>query len=279
MAVELVCSDVDGTIVASEYPVTIVSERTIKAVQAIQARGLKFVLVSGRPLRTMIPAADALSLQGVMICLNGALVYDYKNKVPLLSISIERAAACQLVQQAQSIFGDKIAFAVESGSNFMCDEKYYSVRKDYINHAYMLYDNPMKMMDEAPTIEKIIVLHEELLSADLYPILLEHFTDDKWQKKIHMAHGHHRFIDIAAAGVSKGVAMKNLCSELNIPLENVVAFGDMLNDTEMLRFAGRGIAVANAHPLLIKIADETTDSCQDDGVAVVLEKLVGPAQA
>ncbi|CAM0138592.1 hypothetical protein VKS41_008319 [Umbelopsis sp. WA50703] len=279
MIAQLVCSDVDGTIVASEYPETIVSERTIKAVEAIRAHGLKFVLVSGRPLRTMIPAAEALSLKGVMICLNGALVYDYKNKVPLLSISIERDAARQLVQQAQTIFHQRVAFAVESGTKFMCDEKYYGIRRDYINHEYTLYNDPMKMMEEAPTIEKIIILHEQLLSADLYPILLEHFTSDEWQKKIHMAHGHHRFIDIAAAGVSKGVAMKNLCSELNIPLENVVAFGDMLNDTEMLRFAGRGIAVANAHPLLIKVADEITDSCQDDGVAIVLEQLIDPAKA
>jgi 3-deoxy-D-manno-octulosonate 8-phosphate phosphatase KdsC-like HAD superfamily phosphatase len=56
--------------------------------------------------------------------------------------------------------------------------------------------------------------------------------------------------------------------------EDVVAFGDMPNDLAMLEWAGRGVAVANAHPDVLAAADEITLSHLDDGVAATLERLL-----
>ena len=53
----------------------------------------------------------------------------------------------------------------------------------------------------------------------------------------------------------------------------MIAFGDMPNDVPMLAWAGYGVAVANAHPSVIAVADEVTGSNDDDGVAQVLEQL------
>ena len=60
----------------------------------------------------------------------------------------------------------------------------------------------------------------------------------------------------------------------------MVAFGDMPNDLDMLAWAGHGVAVANAHPDVLAVADEITASNDDDGVAQVLERLLlGRSQA
>jgi hypothetical protein len=80
-------------------------------------------------------------------------------------------------------------------------------------------------------------------------------------------------IEIAAAGVSKATALAHVCAEHGIAPEQVVAFGDMPNDLAMLQWAGHAVAVANAHPDVLAIADEVTADNDDAGVARVLERL------
>ncbi|KAI8576736.1 hypothetical protein K450DRAFT_201752 [Umbelopsis ramanniana AG] len=274
MTVELVCTDVDGTIVATVYPKTEISQRTLDAIKSVCDQGIKFIIASGRPLRTMLPVAEQLDYNGIMICLNGALVYDYQKKMELYSISMTPSTVTELIIDSIRIFGSHVGFGIESGNTFLCDKKYFSLRELYINHEYRLFDNPVEMSKAIEKAEKLIIIHENLSSAKLYPQLLDHFGDSQWQSKIRISLGHPRFIDISAAGVTKGVALKKMCEGLNILPENVVSFGNMLNDTEMLHYAGRGIAVADAHPQLLDKADEITDTCENDGVAMVLESIL-----
>jgi hydroxymethylpyrimidine pyrophosphatase-like HAD family hydrolase len=74
--------------------------------------------------------------------------------------------------------------------------------------------------------------------------------------------------------VHKAVAVEALLVERGTEAAEVVAFGDMPNDLELIRWAGLGVAVANAHPLLRDAADEVTASNDDDGVAMVIERLL-----
>ncbi len=83
------------------------------------------------------------------------------------------------------------------------------------------------------------------------------------------------FVEVMAAGVSKGAALARMAEERGLASSDVVALGDHLTDVGMLRWAGRGIAVANALPAVVEAADELTLSNDDDGVAIVLEDLVG----
>ena len=80
-------------------------------------------------------------------------------------------------------------------------------------------------------------------------------------------------VEICAAGVSKAAALAELCGELGIARDEVIAFGDYPNDLPMLEWAGYAVAVANAHPDVLRVADEVTASNADDGVAVVLERF------
>ena len=82
-------------------------------------------------------------------------------------------------------------------------------------------------------------------------------------------------LEISAPGVDKGAGLARLCTSLGISAEEVIAFGDMPNDLTLLEFAGRAVAVANAHPDVLAIADEVTLNHDEDGVAIVLERLLG----
>ena len=80
---------------------------------------------------------------------------------------------------------------------------------------------------------------------------------------------------MAAAGVAKEVALAQHAADRGIPSRRVVAFGDHLTDVAMVAWAGHGVAVANAHPAVLEVADEVAASNDDDGVAIVLERLLG----
>ena len=66
--------------------------------------------------------------------------------------------------------------------------------------------------------------------------------------------------------------LAEVARDLEVDAADVVAFGDMPNDLEMLVWAGHGVAMGNAHPALLDVADEVTASHADDGLAVVLER-------
>lgn len=81
--------------------------------------------------------------------------------------------------------------------------------------------------------------------------------------------------DIMAPGANKGTALKQLAEILDIPLSNTIAFGDFLNDVELLKAAGISIAMDNAHPELKKLADHIAPPNTEYGVITVLEGFLG----
>jgi hydroxymethylpyrimidine pyrophosphatase-like HAD family hydrolase len=80
-------------------------------------------------------------------------------------------------------------------------------------------------------------------------------------------------LEISAVGVTKATTLARLLADRGLGADDVLAFGDMPNDLEMLAWAGHGVAVANAHPDVLAVADEVTASNDDDGVAEVLERF------
>ena len=78
---------------------------------------------------------------------------------------------------------------------------------------------------------------------------------------------------MTAVGVNKAAGLAEVAAEHGIDQADVIAFGDYPNDVPMLAWAGRGVAVANAHAEVLAIADEVTASNDEDGVALVLERL------
>jgi hypothetical protein len=86
-------------------------------------------------------------------------------------------------------------------------------------------------------------------------------------------------VEITGAGVHKAAALAVVCRRSGIDASQVVALGDNRNDSEMLRWAGRGVAMGNAVPAAIEAADEQTEHHMDDGVAIVIEGVLASARA
>lgn len=81
-------------------------------------------------------------------------------------------------------------------------------------------------------------------------------------------------VQVMAPNASKGTALATLVSRWGYSMENVIAFGDDINDTEMLRDAAVGVAMANAVEPLKAVANRMTGTNDEEGVAVVLEEYL-----
>jgi len=93
-------------------------------------------------------------------------------------------------------------------------------------------------------------------------------------KNIESAQSWFGALDISPLGDNKGNAVKKLCEHYNVLPEEVIAFGDNLNDISMIKYAGLGVAMGNAEEKLKIIADYVTDTNDNDGVAKAIYKFI-----
>jgi Cof subfamily protein (haloacid dehalogenase superfamily) len=258
--IHLIASDLDGTLLRSDDSV---SQRTLAALARTVAADIRFVLVSARSADWLAPEATRLGLGAIVICNNGALVYDIERGRALIHRPLEPETARDLVGSLRRA-APGVAFGCDRLSGFTAEPAYRPLHRapDSIPRA----DLPALL---AEPITKLLLQHPDLPQADLHRLVSE-----LGDGKIEACYSGAGLIEVSAAGVTKGSALAELCAELEIERDAVIAFGDMLNDISMLEWAGRGIAVANAHAEVLAAADEITASNDEDGVALVLETVL-----
>jgi Cof subfamily protein (haloacid dehalogenase superfamily) len=264
VTVRLIASDIDGTILRTDNTI---SPRTVAALTRAEGAGVLVVLCTGRPPRWMAPIAEATGHHGLAICANGALLYDLHSEEIVESFLWDHEIAATVAAELRAAIPD-VAFAVERHDGFAFEEAYVPV-----------FDLPKDVeigkLDEllSAPIVKLLARHPELSAGDLLTAAHEAVADlaERASATYSMEGG---LLEIAAPGVSKAFALERLIAEHGIAVEEVVAFGDMPNDIPMVTWAGHGVAVANAHPDLLAVADEVAESNDDDGVAKVIERLL-----
>jgi Cof subfamily protein (haloacid dehalogenase superfamily) len=259
--VRLVASDLDGTLLR---PDETVSERTLAALAAARRAGITVVLVTGRPPRSLGPIAQRIGVGGVAICANGAVVWDLDTGTMLDSTPLAADLAGRLVQALrEAIPGAR--FAVEWEGGFGREAGW---------HDGLVADPPG--VREADALEliggpvsKLLVRHPTMAFAEVAERARQAVGEDAVATWAGL-----RVVEISAAGVTKAFALERLCRRLGIAAAEVVAVGDMPNDLAMLDWAGTGVAVANATKEVLDAADEVTAANTDDGVALLLERIL-----
>ena len=117
---KLVAIDFDGTLLHSD---TSISERTLAAVRAAMASGIRIMIVTGRPPRWLRPIGDLLDHRGTAIAANGALVIDLETRKVLDCRHVDRAAAATAIERLRRSFPD-VRFGVERLDGFAHEHGY-----------------------------------------------------------------------------------------------------------------------------------------------------------
>ncbi len=259
----LVATDLDGTIVRPDGSV---SPRTLAAFAACASAGVDVVYVTGRPPRWLGQVTEQTGHGGTAICGNGALVYDLSADAVLSSRTMTGPQALDVAARLTQACPGTV-FAVETLDGFGREAAYVarydvgSTRPPATLGELVAEGGVVKLLcrNEFSTGDAMLAAAREALHGVASPT---HSNPDDC------------LVEVSALGVSKALALAELAASRGIDQADVVAFGDMPNDIEMLAWAGRGYAMGGGHPDAVAAADETAPSCLDDGVARVIERLL-----
>lgn len=258
----LIATDLDGTLLRTDGSI---SGRTRAMLASLREHAIPFVMVSARPPRSLRQIGAYIGVEGFAIGCNGALVYDLAADAIVDSWPLASEVATRIVTDLRRTLPGA-QFAVEKGRDYGWERGYLAIRGGEEEEERLIAD--ALALCSVP-VSKLLMRHPTLGADEMLAVGREIVGDDAVA-----THSGARLLEISALGVNKASALATLCARLDVAPSSVAAFGDMPNDAPMLRWAGRGIAVANAHREALAAADMTTASNDEDGVAAALEKLL-----
>jgi Cof subfamily protein (haloacid dehalogenase superfamily) len=262
--VKLLATDLDGTLL---LPDATVSPRVAAAIAAAEDAGIEVVILTARSWRSLrLLAQDAIP-RGIAVCSNGAVVYDLATDEIVRTHHIEPATLRAFLARASEELD--VAIAWETARRVFRTQRYHELRgSDHLPAAYVASIEFAEDIGDDHEVTKVLVGHASLSPDELFAALAP-FADG-----VTTTVSGGPFVEVMAAGVTKALALAAICDERGIDAADVVAVGDHTNDLPMLRWAGRGIAMGNAHPSVLAEIEEHTASNVDDGLALVIEGLL-----
>lgn len=257
---KLIVTDLDGTLLGKDGAV---SDRNAAALRRAGEAGARVVIATGRPVWWLGPVTD-FGFDGTAVCMNGAMVYDVGAKELLAASPLDPETMRRFVEAFESrVPGVTIAVErlgldlVDSWADADYDHPWDEGEFGTLSRRELLAQAAVKLLvrygDDSSALAAIA------LELDLPDVSITYSTDQG-------------LIEVMAAGVNKGRTIDRLAGEWGIDPADAIAFGDMPNDVEMLRWAGRSFAMRDAHTEALAAASGTAGSHDDHGVAEVLER-------
>ncbi len=262
----LLALDVDGTLLTDELHIT---PATREAVRQVISQGVQVVLASARGPKALYSIIAELEITGLAICYTGALTCRlYPDQHIAAEVVNEQRMS---LSSARLVLSNAQELGISIG--WFTGELWYIPGWDLaLHHESMItgvtpiVDTDLMIFNEAPHKLQAIVGETALLPrlnalASMLP------SDCVGQ------FSYETYLEIIHRGVDKATALLALGQQLGIVPSEMVAIGDMDNDVAMLHMAGLGIAMGNAPVNVQAEADWVTDTNNQDGVAVAIERL------
>lgn len=237
----IVASDLDGTLLSADNTLSSYAKETLKL---LTKRGIHFVFATGRHHIDVTQIRDNVDIEAFMITSNGARVHNTAGEL-LFSDNIDH----DIVSALYSIEANN----PEILTNIYRNDDWYINRESLEQAAFFnksIFNYQIAVLNLLPTdgVCKIYFLsqdHEKLL-------MLEKEMHTRWGRRVNVCFSLPNCLEVMGAGVSKGNALERVARKLGYSLENCIAFGDGMNDLEMLSMVGKGCIMKNAHSRLKK---------------------------
>lgn len=267
--IKLLALDMDGTLLNSEKQLT---SQQISAIQKAVDTGVKLVLCTGRMLTGVKPYVTQLGLQA-------------KNEYVIVNngCSTHQTSDWKLVN-ARTLSPDDIAylatFLADTGLQLtLFDEEHYYVLDEEPNtysraDAHLVFVEPTTLSLQEATQEHRKLFQAMFVGTSEAVDLFEKRHTQVLQQRFDVVRSQDVLLEILPKGANKATALQELAESLHILPEEIMAIGDANNDIEMLQFAGLSIAMGNAHQVIQSLANDITDTNDQDGVAKAIYKHI-----
>ncbi|MBB1464652.1 Cof-type HAD-IIB family hydrolase [Vibrio sp. SG41-7] len=264
-SVKIVASDLDGTLLAPNHQLSDFTKLTLKK---LHDQGYTFIFATGRHHVDVAGIRQIAGIPAYMITSNGARVHDqndqlmYSQNVPQELVQ----PVIDIVRQDPNLF-----IHMYQNEDWLLDREDEMLAKF---HSESGFSYKRFEAENAPSegIAKVFFTHPE--HNHEYLVTFEQKLRDAFGDKLNIAFSTPWCLEVMAAEVSKGHALDAVAKSLNLTLDNCVAFGDGMNDAEMLAMAGKGLVMGTSHEKVFKALpdNEVIGSSADDAVAHYLEK-------
>ena len=269
MSIKLIATDLDDTLLGTGG---VISEYTERIVREVKQRGIIMAACTGRMYESAMNHIRHMDFEDVIICANGALVREVKSDKILLHrpLAIEKY---QLLLDLAKLKGWPLIACYSD--QLICDSW---------NEFLIKYRD--KYLYDEKNVVAITILGESFFKASFSPekVLLiidapeiyeaQQFLRDVYSADYEVAISKPPCLEVTDKFATKGQALAWLADYYGLNMSEVLAFGDSYNDFDMIRDAGIGVAMANAVPELLAVADYVTLSNDENGVADYIEKNI-----
>jgi len=260
--IRLVAIDLDGTLLDDRKKISL---QTIEGLGRVSASGVKVVIASARPPRSVKHIHAALQLDTWQINYNGALIWDSAARKAIFHCPLPGPTVRQIVEHARRV-DPRVLVSCE-----LLDRWY----TDHHDETYRTETGRLFKPDVIAPLESFFdVSMTKVLLAGSPPLMdeIETSLSIAHEKDVCLVRTEMDLIQIMHREVSKAVALEMVAQHYGVPMASVLAIGDAPNDLTMLRAAGTAVAMDNAHPAVKEIADWIAPSNNDHGVHATLVK-------
>jgi len=282
----MIASDMDGTLLSSHLAI---SETNKEAVLEAQAKGIEFMVATGRAYSEAKPALDDAGIKCCMITGNGAQIFD-ENGEAIVTFSIDKKTTKEIMttlreknlyfelMTTNGVYAESQPQRVENFATLLANQVPHLTFKMAIamasTHLNMLpvhyinnYDD--LLVDDSVEILKVIAFSDE------GPKLLRPIADElEANGPLYVTASFPNNIEINHKDAQKGNAVKLMAEKRGIELEDVMTIGDNFNDVSMLKVAGVSFAMGNAEEDVKKIAKYEADTNMNHGVGKAILRAI-----
>ena len=271
MGVRLIATDVDGTLVRSDHRT--ISPRNRAAFAAARQAGIDVLAISGRqPYSIGAIVADS-PLDGSVVGSNGSVAMNTLTREILFEETLSVHAQRAIVEGILRVYpGVKVSSARQAGDVYVTQHGYAGMEDPGAEVSRWAVSHRRADLEEVlaePSV-KLALLDLDVPSEALLELARELAVPGAGPTTSGAP-----FLEVGKEGISKATALARFAHDRGYSADEVVAFGDNNNDVEMLAWAGHCVAMANAVPAAMEVSDEVTATNDEDGVAQVIERLLG----
>jgi HAD superfamily hydrolase (TIGR01484 family) len=265
---KLVALDIDGTLFVPDLENGFSTDEVTPAVRAVVERvvdsGVHVVLASGRAPLSMSKVLQHLNIPGrdreqaLVVASNGAVTFSYPPLQVLDEVTFDARPAVHAVLRHVP---DAAVAVEEHGVGYRVNRHFPVGELD----GEMILTPIEEMV--AAEVSRVIIRDPQSTSEDFVEL-----ADKLGLRGTNYFIGWTAWLDLAPEGVTKASGLASVAQRLGVAREDVLAVGDGRNDIDMLRWAGRGVAMGQAPAEVQRAADAVTASVQEDGLAVELAR-------
>lgn len=260
MDIKLLALDLDGTLMMPDGTIT---DRSINAINAAVAKGVKIAICTGRSHFGFNAALAKLTMLDILITFGGAQIMKPDGEILFADLISHE----NVVKTANVLESLGLMWLAYTQDNFIFT-KSSSFTELYSTFYSKPGDHLPDILDNGFTTPKMLCLVEQTTARDTRRQI------QKLLPQMYVTSSYPIFVDIYNAGTDKGTALKFVTEYYGLNREQTMAIGDDGIDIPMIEQAGVGVAMGNSNPVLFEHANIITASNVEDGVAQAIEKYI-----